>query len=323
MRNLSEQKKIFSPLIALLFMAILYAAIFIVFYMNALDTSASVFGIRFYDFGDELVKIDDYDIDEGDAMFYMEKGSKVVLKVIDFDELEENDVIAFYYTEAGEDVIVTQIYKGEETGFDGTTVYYLHDLDSAEINAVNISADHLLGVYAAHIPYLGTVSSYLTGSSGLTYGSLVVLALIMFGIPIAVFVLRLKKRRIGSPFPEGVNINKLNTENLYIYETMRRFFEEAGVFTLDKGYDCDLIYINKRLFAVMHCTNGNMYVNINKNFQRYDGKIDRAGYICIPHASSIQTAEKRINSIYRAYFSNFKYYGAPRKRKPARPQQKR
>lgn len=307
MRNLSEQKKTFSPLIALFFMAIIFAIIFLVFYLNAIDITASVFGIRFYDFEDELVKVDDYDIDEGDAMLYMEKGSKVILKVIGFDEMKENDVIAFYYNDEGEDIIVTQIYKGKDVGFDGETVYYVHDLDNAEINAVNIAADHLLGVYVAHVPVLGTISAYLTANTALMYGSLVVLALILFGIPIAVFVIRLKKRRIGSPFPEGVNINKLSTENLYIYENMRKFFETAGVFTIDKGYDCDLIYINKRLFAVLHCTNGNMYVNINKNFQRYDGKIDRAGYICIPHAGSIQTAQKRVNSIYRAYFNDFKY----------------
>ena len=322
MRNLSEQKKIFSPLIALFFMAILYAAIFIVFYMNAIDITASLFGIRFYDFGEDVVKVDDYDIDEGDVMLYIEKGSKVIVKVTEFDDLEENDAIAFYYNDEGSDVIVTKIFKGKELGFDGEMVYYVHDLDSAEIDAVNIASGHLLGVYVASVPVLGTISTYLTDSAALMYGSLAVLALIMFGIPIAVFVLRVKKRRIGSPFPEGVNINKLNTENLYIYETMRKFFEEAGVFTLDKGYDCDLIYINKRLFAILHCTNGHMYVNINKNFQRYDGKIDRAGYICIPHASSIPTAQKRVNSIYNAYFSNFKYIDRPVKR-PAKPQQKK
>ena len=137
MRNLSEQKKTFSPLIALFFMAIIFAIIFLVFYLNAIDITASVFGIRFYDFEDELVKVDDYDIDEGDAMLYMEKGSKVILKVIGFDEMKENDVIAFYYNDEGEDIIVTQIYKGKDVGFDGETVYYVHDLDNAEINAVN------------------------------------------------------------------------------------------------------------------------------------------------------------------------------------------
>ena len=78
MRNLSEQKKTFSPLIAFFFMAIIFAIIFLVFYLNAIDITASVSGIRFYDFEDELVKVDDYDIDEGDAMLYMEKGSKVI-----------------------------------------------------------------------------------------------------------------------------------------------------------------------------------------------------------------------------------------------------
>ena len=230
--------------------------------------------------------------------------------------IEENDIIFFYYNDEGENVVVAQIYKGRDEGIDGETVYYVHALDDAAIHTVNIASGHLLGVYSSHIQYLGTVSAYLTESAALMYGSLVLLGLLLFVVPIAVFVIRLKKRRMGSPFPEGVNINKLNTENLYIYENMRRFFAEAGVFTIEKGYDCDLIYIGKRLFAVLHCTNGNMYVNINKNFQRYDGKVDRAGYICIPHASSIPTAQKRVNSIYQAYFSNFKYMQARKRRRP-------
>ena len=316
MRNLAEQKKLYSPLIALLFTTILFVAIFLVFYYNAMDITQSLFGIRFYDFDEELVKVDDYDVAEGDSMFYIEQGSKVIIREVGFEELEENDIIFFYYNDEGENVVVAQIYKGRDEGIDGETVYYVHALDDAAVHTVNIASGHLLGVYSSHIQYLGTVSAYLTESAALMYGSLVLLGLLLFVVPIAVFVIRLKKRRMGSPFPEGVNINKLNTENLYIYENMRRFFAEAGVFTIEKGYDCDLIYIGKRLFAVLHCTNGNMYVNINKNFQRYDGKVDRAGYICIPHASSIPTAQKRVNSIYQAYFSNFKYMQARKRRRP-------
>ena len=314
MRNLSEQKKTYSPLIALFFMAIIYAVIFVVLYLGYFNIDATIGGLRFYDFEDAVVRVDDYDVDEGDRMFYIEQGSKVLVREVSTDELAENDVIAFYYKDGTETVIVTQIFKRAETGIDGETVYYVHDLDDPEIHSVNIASGRLMGVYVFSIPVLGTISAYLTSSAALAYCSLIGLALIMLGIPIIVFVIRIKQRRIGSPYPEGVNVNKLKTENLYIYENIRSFFLSAGVFRIEKGYDCDLIYLGKTLFAVLHCTNGNMYVNINKNYQRYDGKIDRAGYICIPHASNLESAKKRINSIYRAYFMDKRPL---RRRRPA------
>ena len=158
------------------------------------------------------------------------------------------------------------------------------------------------------------VTAYLSANAGLMYAVIVVLALFMLGIPLIVFVLRLKARRIGSPFPEGVNVNKLKTENLYIYENIREFILSGGM-KIENGYDCDLIYVGDTLFGVLHCTNGNMYVNINKNFQRYDNKLDRSGYICIPHAGNLESAKKRINSVYRAYFMDMKYKASqPRRR---------
>ncbi len=304
MRNLSEQKRTYSPLIAFFFMAIVYAVIFIVLYLNYFDMDATLGGFRFYDFEDEVVKVDDYDVGEGDRMMYIEKGSKVLVKSVTSGDLQENDVIAFYYKDGTETVIVTQIFKRAEEGIDGETVYYVHDLDDAEIHSVNIASGRLMGVYVFAVPVLGTITAYLTSSAALAYCSLIGLALIMMGIPLIVFVLRIKERRLGSPYPEGVNINKLKTENLYIYENIRNFILSAGVFRIRKGYDCDLIYLGKILFGVLHCTNGNIYVNINKNFQRYDGKIDRAGYICIPHAANLESAKKRLNSVYRAYFAD-------------------
>lgn len=319
MRNLSEQKRTYSPLIAFFFMAIVYAVIFLVFFLNYFNIDATLGGFRFYDFSDEVVKVDDYDIAEGDKMLYIEKGSKVLVRSVTAGELKENDVIAFYYKDGAETVIVTQIFKRAEEGIDGETVYYVHDLDDAEIHSVNIASGRLMGVYVTAIPVLGTITAYLTSSAALAYCSLIGLALIMMGIPIIVFVLRIKERRMGSPYPEGVNINKLSTENLYIYENIRKFILGAGVFKIDKGYDCDLIYLGRTLFGVLHCTNGNIYVNINKNFQRYDGKIDRAGYICIPHASSLETAKKRLNSMYRAYFADKRPVRMAPRRRPARP----
>ena len=105
------------------------------------------------------------------------------------------------------------------------------------------------------------------------------------------------------------------TENLYIYENIKEFILSSGM-KIENGYDCDLIYLGDTLFGVLHCTNGNMYVNINKNFQRYDNKLDRSGYICIPHAGNLESAKKRINSVYRAYFMDMKYQQRQPKRRP-------
>ncbi len=314
MRNLSEQKKIASPAIALVFMAILYAVIFIVFYLNRFDIDANIARYRFYDFTDKVEKVDDYDVADGDAMKYIEQGSKVLVKETAVADLKKNDVIVFYYTEGTESVIVTQIFKFSETAPDGETVYHTHDLDNDEMHSVTIDSGKLMGTYVAHIPVLGTISEYIAAQSWLMYLSLALLALILLGIPIIVLIVRLKTRQMGSPYPEGVNINKLKTENLYIYENIREFILSSGM-KIEKGYDCDLIYLGKILFGILHCTNGNMYVNINKNFQRYDNKIDRAGYICIAHAANLESAKKRINSIYRAYFMNKK----PMAYAPSRP----
>lgn len=321
MRNLSEQKKVATPAIALFFMAILFAVIFIVFYLNRFDVDATIAGYRFYDFTDEVEKVDDYDIDDGDAMKYIAQGSKVLVKETAVADLKENDVIAFYYKDGVENVIVTQIFKFSETDYNGETVYHTHDLDDATMHSFTIDSGKFMGVYVAHVPVLGTVSEYLAAQSWLMYFSLVLLALIMLGTPIVFLIIRIKSRQMGSPFPEGVNINKLKTENLYIYENIREFILSSGM-TLDKGYDCDLIYLGKILFGILHCTNGNIYVNINKNFQRYDNKIDRAGYICIPHAANLENAKKRINSIYRAYFMSKKPYAAMPARRRPRPAQR-
>lgn len=319
MRNLAEQKKIVTPLIWFVFMAIIYIVIIGVLFLNVINPDITIAGYRLYDFHEEVEKVDLYDIDDGEYVHYIEKGSKVLVKEVDVDDLKKNDVFAFYTKDASEVIVITQIYVDTYTDIDGETrIFRTHDLDNTDPKAYPIEAGRLMGTVVTAIPVLGTVTAYLTSSTALMYAVIVVLALFMLGIPLIIFGLRLKARKIGSPFPEGVNVNKLKTENLYIYENIRAFIASSGM-TIENGYDCDLIYMGDILFGVLHCTNGNMYVNINKNFQRYDNKIDRAGYICIPHAGNLETAKKRINSIYRAYFMDMKNKPV-RKPRAQRPQ---
>ena len=307
MRNMAEQKKLVTPLIWFVFMAILLVVIVGVLFLNVINPDATIAGYRLYDFNEEIEKVDVYEVDDGEYVHFIEKGSKVLVQAISAEELQKNDVFAFYTKdESGKVVVITQIYVDYYFDIDGETrIYRTHDLDNTEPKYFSIESGRLMGTVVTAIPVLGTVTAYLTSSTALMYAVIAVLALFMLGIPFVVFILRLKARRIGSPFPEGVNVNKLKTENLYIYENVRAFIASSGM-TIENGYDCDLIYMGDVLFGVLHCTNGNMYVNINKDFQRYDNKIDRSGYICIPHAGNLESAKKRINSIYRAYFMDMK-----------------
>ncbi len=323
MRNLAEQKKLVTPIIWFVFMAILFIAIVGVMFLNVFNMNTTIAGYRFYDFMDECEKIDEYDIDDGEYVFYIQTGSKVLIKQIEFSDLKENDVIV-YYSEDDKAVktIHTAIYLDTiPNGVNDESSYLLHKLDDTERYVDTIASGHLMGVYVMAIPAIGNVTATLSATPALMWALIVVLALIMLVVPIVIFILRLKARRIGSPFPEGVNVNKLKTENLFIYENIRAFIASSGM-KIENGYDCDLIYLGDYLFGVLHCTNGHIYVNINKNFQRYDNKIDRSGYVCIPHAGNLETAKKRINSIYKAYFQDLKYK-ATTKRVKKKPQQKK
>lgn len=303
MRNLAEQKKVTIPIIWTFAMIVVYAVLFIVFFLNYFKVDASLIGFRTYDFMDETLAFEYDDIDEGEFMRSVEKGSKILVKVYnpELDELQKNDIFAYFVTENTINKVITQVFISSETDTDGQTIYTSHNIDEMTLNTYTIDSGKLLGKWVAPIPYLGYGTYYLTYFSWLAYVSLILLALLLIGIPMSIAIHRFRMKKVGSPFPEGVNIKKLSIENLYIYENIKSFMLSAGM-KVKKGYDCDLLYIGKYLFSILHCTNGNIYVNINKNFQRYDEHIDRSGYICIPHAAYLEKAKKRINSMYRAYF---------------------
>lgn len=302
MRNLAEQKKVVVPVIWSIIMAVLYAVFFIVFFWNYFKVDGALLGYITYDFMDTTLDFQYDDIDEGEFMRSVEPGSKILVKSYnaEIDELQKNDVFAYYYTENTVNKVVTQVFVSS-TIIEGQTEYTSHNIDDMTLNTYNIDSGKLLGKWVVAIPYLGYVTHYLTLFPWLSYVSVVALALLMVGIPVIVAIHRGRMKKMGSPFPEGVNINKLTTENLYIYENIKDFVLSGGM-KIEKGYDCDLVYIGRFLFGIFHCTNGHMYFNINKNFQRYDDHIDRSGYICIPHSAYIEKAKKRINSMYRAYF---------------------
>lgn len=286
-------------------MAVIYAALVIFLFATFWNPKFTIGNLGMYDFFDELEEVDEWDVDEGEFMTYYPAGSRIFYTKVDVKTLEKNDVFAFIETdENNKKVIKTQVFLDIGTDYDGeTTLYYSHDLDSMEENVYTIASGNFLGKVTGNVASLGNVVKTLTNPTWLLYIILIVLALIMVGIPIAVAAYRIQIKNIGSPFPEGVDKTKLSTENLYIYLNIKEFLQSANM-VIKNGYDCDLVYAAGILFAVLHCTNGNIYLNINKDFTRHDSKLDRSGYICIPHVANLDSAKRRINSMYRAYFAN-------------------
>ncbi len=304
MRNLYEQKKVVIPIIWTFVMALIAGLIFIVFYLNYFIIDASIFGFKAYDFHDVTRTFEYDEIDEGEFMTHIPAGSKILVKNYDGenDPLVKNDLFAYYVTENTVNTIITQVFidkvVDEETGI---ATYYSHNVDDMEINEYTIDSGKILGKHVTSIKVLGTISKYLTSSTIVAIASFAGISIFLIGIPILIAILQARRNKLGSPFPEGVNIERLSTENLYIYESLAAFIRSSGM-KLKPGFDCDLAYIGRYLFGILHCTNGHMYFNINKNFQRYDNRVDRSGYICIPHAANLEKAKQRINSMYRACF---------------------
>ncbi|MGI6593745.1 MAG: hypothetical protein ACOX24_01485 [Christensenellales bacterium] len=304
MRNLYEQRRITIPIIAAILMAIIYAVLVTFLFAPVWNQKFTIGPLGMYDFFDEVQEIDEWEVDEGEFLTYYPAGSRIFYTKINVSELQKNDVFAYIETDASnKKVIRTQIFIDMVEYDDEATLYYSHDLDSMDVNSYTINSGNFLGRVNGSLGKIGSIVKLVSTPSWLLYIILIVLAVIMIGIPIGITVYRIHIRNLGSPFPEGVDKTKLSTENLYIYLNIKEFLQSAKM-VIKNGYDCDLVYAAGILFAVLHCTNGNIYLNINKDFTRHDSRLDRSGYICIPHVANLDAAKRRINSMYRAYFAD-------------------
>ncbi len=285
-------------------MAIIYAVLVTFLFAPVWNQKFTIGPLGMYDFFDEVQEIDEWEVDEGEFMTYYPAGSRIFYTKINVSELQKNDVFAYIETDASnKKVIRTQIFIDMVEYDDEATLYYSHDLDSMDVNSYTINSGNFLGRVNGSLGKIGSIVKLVSTPSWLLYIILIVLAVIMIGIPIGVTAYRIHIRNLGSPFPEGVDKTKLSTENLYIYLNIKEFLQSAKM-VIKNGYDCDLVYAAGILFAVLHCTNGNIYLNINKDFTRHDSRLDRSGYICIPHVANLDAAKRRINSMYRAYFAD-------------------
>lgn len=285
-------------------MAIIYAVLVTFLFAPVWNQKFTIGPLGMYDFFDEVQEIDEWEVDEGEYMTYYPAGSRIFYTKINVSELQKNDVFAYIETDASnKKVIRTQIFIDMVEYDDEATLYYSHDLDSMDVNSYTINSGNFLGRVNGSLGKIGSIVKLVSTPSWLLYIILIVLAVIMIGIPIGVTAYRIHIRNLGSPFPEGVDKTKLSTENLYIYLNIKEFLQSAKM-VIKNGYDCDLVYAAGILFAVLHCTNGNIYLNINKDFTRHDSRLDRSGYICIPHVANLDAAKRRINSMYRTYFAD-------------------
>lgn len=137
------------------------------------------------------------------------------------------------------------------------------------------------------------------------YAILAVGAVALVLLPLIVVLIRFRRRYWRPNRAEGLNLDDLNEEQYHMYVELHDFLRKGG-FKILPGYDCDNLYIGKVLFGNITLTRKVLYVNINKDFSRYDGRIDRSGYIAIPHGTDLPKAKERIYSMYREYFRKFK-----------------
>lgn len=306
MRNLHEQKRITVPIIIAISMAILYVFLVVFLFASYWNPKFSIGKLGMFDYFEETEQIDSWDIDEGEFMTSYPVGSRLFYQKASAATLKKNDVFAYIAKDpdTNKNKVFVQIFIDMSKDYDGeTTLYHSHNLDSMDENIYTIASGNFLGKVTSSMPKIGSMVQKLTTPSWLVYIVLIVLALVMAGTPIAITIHRLGIRKLGSPFPEGVDKTKLSAENLFIYLSIKEFLQ-SGNMVIKNGYDCDLVYAAGILFAVLHCTNGNIYLNINKDFTRHDSRLDRSGYICIPHVANLDAAKRRINSIYRAYFAD-------------------
>lgn len=147
--------------------------------------------------------------------------------------------------------------------------------------------------------------TYETLPIAAVYAILIVGAVVLIVVPVIFVILGFRRRYWYPSRAEGLNLDDLNEEQYHIYVALHDFLRKGG-FKILPGYDCDNLYIGKVLFGNITLTRKVLYVNINKDFSRYDGRIDRSGYIAIPHAPDLPRAKERIYSMYKEYFRKFR-----------------
>lgn len=304
MRNLAEQGRVFWSILYFIISWTVFILLFAVLFLSAVFPRAKVLGYRLYNYTEE-------------TSGSLKSGSLMIIKAFDpaTNPMEEGQIFCFV-TEAETISPFTGLKKKEITYhtriFLSATLspdrrYFTvlsKDLNGGDFRSDELTARDIFGNYFYAVPYVGLVSDILTRGEAVTFSVLFLLAVILLLLPIFVVARTIRHRYRVSPFPEGLDTSRMNKEDLYIYRELKRFFRQ-GRLSIRKGFDCDKVFIdNKMYFANIAYINKSVYVNINKDFYRFDNRIDRSGAIRVAVAHDLENAKERIMAIYQNYFKS-------------------
>lgn len=116
-----------------------------------------------------------------DSMYpTIKAGDMILIKVTDFDDVKEGDVIAFFESATERTTTVTHRVKEINYDEDGNKVSFTTQGDANNIeDADKVTADMLIGVYKTRIPLLGDIAIFLKSTPGLIIAILVPLGLLV------------------------------------------------------------------------------------------------------------------------------------------------
>lgn len=318
MRTMDDQRKRYAPFIWAAIGLIIVLAVFFFLIAPLISPTLNI-GIGVYAFEEELRTEDNANITKN-----IPKNALVAYRPYHATKnpFKEGDLFAYYEEVDGKIVIHTEVF--ESLTFDestGSVVYTSHPLDSELTESYTIPSGHLLGIYVGHVPNAGIALIYLAQNKAIAFGGFAGIALLLVVVPILVGIARVKpKHRTAAAMrrrkeePNGPDFNAMPLKHAAIFRELCDFMVEGGM-VLKKSYNCYAIYVGKVMFGIIEYDSHSVLIRVNKNFSRYDGKIDRAGYIRISNFSDLDYTKLRINSIYNAYFRQFK----PKKRNPGNP----
>ncbi len=116
-----------------------------------------------------------------DSMYpTIKSGDLILIKVIDFDDVEEGDIISYFESETQRTSTVTHRVKKIIYDDEGNKVEFITQGDANNIeDSDHVTKGKLIGVYKTRIPVLGSVAIFLKSTPGLIVAILVPLCLLV------------------------------------------------------------------------------------------------------------------------------------------------
>ena len=110
----------------------------------------------------------------------IKSGDLILIKVIDFDDVEEGDIISFFESVKERTTTVTHRVKTIIYDDNGNKVEFITKGDANNIeDGDRVTKDMFIGVYKSRIPFLGDIAIFLKSTPGLIVAILVPLGLLV------------------------------------------------------------------------------------------------------------------------------------------------